>query len=412
MRDTQPHAPIPTDSRAYGLRARWVFPGDREPIENGTVVVEDGRIVDIHDRHDPAAVDLGHAAILPGLVNTHTHLEFSDLPQPIQPSAPFTDWIRQLVAHRRGRAGDPGAIVRQGLHESARHGTTLIGEIATEGWSPHAWAADCPRTVVFRELIGFQPEQIPVQLAAAREHLERADRTCEPRLLRGLSPHAPYSVHPDLFHGLVELAAEFQAPAAVHLAETRAELEFLAQGTGEFARLLDNFAIPHDGVIPHGSRPLDYLEALARLDRVLVVHGNYLSADEIDFLAGRPQFSVVYCPRTHAYFGHEPHPWRELLERDVNVSLGTDSRGSNPDLSVWRELLSLHRSHPEVAPRVLLRLGTLSGARALGLEAETGSLSIGKSADLAILPLPPPQTVGVAESDPFALLFCEAFGGR
>jgi cytosine/adenosine deaminase-related metal-dependent hydrolase len=216
---------------------------------------------------------------------------------------------------------------------------------------------------------------------------------------RGLSPHAPYSVHPELFARLIDLAKAHSAPVAMHLAETRAELELLAQGRGEFVEMLTAFGVWRDGLIPRGSRPMDYLKRLAEVARALVVHGNYLDEDELEFVAIHPQMTVVYCPRTHAFFGHAPHPWRRLLDRGASVALGTDSRASNPDLSLWNELTFLREEFPDAAPRVLLELGTIRGARALGLDGEFGTIAPGKSARLATVALPN------AMSDPWNALF-------
>jgi cytosine/adenosine deaminase-related metal-dependent hydrolase len=207
-------------------------------------------------------------------------------------------------------------------------------------------------------------------------------------------------VHPDLLRGLVDLAVGHRAPVAMHLAETRSELELLSKGTGEFVPFLEALGVWRPDAIPRGSRPLDYLRELARVENALAIHGNYLSDDEIDFLAAHPNISIVYCPRTHAFFKHNPHPWLRLVEHGINVALGTDSRASNPDLGLWNELLFLRAKVPAVDPGLLLRAGTWNGAFALGREAETGSLEIGKSADLAVVSL-----AGGSTDDAYSLLF-------
>ena len=138
-----------------------------------------------------------------------------------------------------------------------------------------------------------------------------------------------------------------------------------------------------------GSTPLDYLRLLARARRALVIHGNYLNDEEIAFLAQQaPRMAVVYCPRTHEWFRHAPYPLEKLLEAGATVALGTDSRASTADLSVLAEMRLVARRHPGIPPAVILRLGTLDGARALGREADVGSLEPGKSANLAVVGLP------------------------
>ena len=383
-------------------KAAWVIPVDRPPIENGVVEIHDGLITVVRSAlpHE-SCHDLGDVALLPGLVNAHAHLEFSLVESPfggIQPARPFTDWIRLLVAYRTDRgqalrnfgigrgqfrnseAPDP---LNSGAIEAAESGTSLLGEIATAGWNAMALPANGPRVVAFRELIGLKPETADLQITLAEEWLRRESQ----RVTYGLSPHAPYSVAPELLRRSVDLAKQFDAPVAMHLAETRAELEFLAHGRGEFVEMLKSFgAWPEEG-LPLGRRPLDILRTLADAPRALVVHGNYLADDELDFIAARPQMSVVYCPRTHEFFGHEPHPWRQLLAKGANVALGTDGRGSNPDLSLWNELVFLRERFPDVAPCTLLELGTLAGAKALGCEHDCGTITPGKRADLIAISL-------------------------
>jgi cytosine/adenosine deaminase-related metal-dependent hydrolase len=393
--------------RTLSLRARWVFPVSAPPLENGTVEIAAGRIAAVHDGPGPCTRDLGNAAIIPGLVNAHTHLELSDLAAPLQPHLPFTSWLKAVMAHRRertsanaadvqGSSGTPDlAAAVRGKIESAGWGTTTIGDIGGSTPADDETVVEGPRVVAFLELLGLAPERAAAQLERARTHL-----TTTTAAIRGLSPHAPYSVHPDLFRKLVELAVTNRAPLAMHVAETRAELELLSNGTGEFVAFLEELGVWRPDAIARGSRPLDYLRELARVDRGLAIHGNYLADDEIDFLAAHPNISVVYCPRTHAFFQHEEHPWRRLLARGVNVALGTDSRASNPDLGLWNEILFLRALDPDCDPALLLRLGTWNGAFAMGLEAETGSLEVGKSADLAVVIL----AAGSAP-DPYALLF-------
>lgn len=388
-------------SSASIYKAAWVIPVDRPPIENGVVEVYAGRITSVCSAlPNEACHDLGDVAVVPGLVNAHAHLEFSLVEQPFQPARPFTAWIRSLVAYRRREFAPNSATqskaVNHGAIESDTSGTTLLGEIATLGWDEAALPSNGPRVIAFRELIGLRPETVSAQIELAEEWLGRKSEL----VTYGLSPHAPYSVAPELLRRSVELAKRLNAPVAMHLAETREELEFLSQGSGEFVEMLKSFGAWPEGGLPLGRRPLDILQTLADAPRALVVHGNYLIDDEIDFIAARPQMSVVYCPRTHEFFGHEPHPWRQLLAKGANVAIGTDGKGSNPDLSLWNELVFLRERFPEVAPSTLLELGTLASARALGFEQDCGSITPGKRADFVVVSLGE-----TAHRDPLEALF-------
>lgn len=379
-------------------RARWLFPIDAPPLENGVIEFDDRAITAVHNLPTPDALDLGNVALLPALINCHAHLEFSNLPTPLAPSTPFTSWIKSLVAYRRELPSPPVAAFQAGLEESAQSGVTLVGEIATSDWPLDLATPVSPDLILFRESLGRTSEQQRTQLDIARRHLQ--SKNSPSKILAGLSPHAPYSVHPDLLRDLVSLAVKYDAPLAMHLAETRSELQLLQHGTGEFADMLQAFGA-WDPALYDGSRTiLDDLRQLARASHALVIHGNYLAESDIDFLDANPHLSVIYCPRTHRYFGHEAHPWRQLLARGINVALGTDGRGSNPDLSIWNELRFLAQNFPDVPPSTLLRLPTLNAARALGVDRRLGSLTPGKSPRLIQFPLPE----SLPTSDPAQLL--------
>lgn len=350
--------------------------------------IEGSRIAAVYVGDHPRATDLGNSALIPGLVNAHTHLEFSDLEQPLGPATPFTSWIRSVMKSRFESSGSADLKIQRGLHESLSAGTTCLGEIATssESFQLLEQSQPVPRAVVFRECLGFSADRISEQEQIAVDFLaQRMDQDQTAALHVGLSPHAPYSVHPDLYASLIQLAQKQDAPVAVHLGETQAEWELLEQKRGPFVELLTELGLWNSQIINEGLRMTDYLEPLTKLSSALAIHGNYFGKSEIELLKQSPQISVVYCPRTHHYFGHPVHPWLKMIGQGINVALGTDSRASNPDLSLWNELLFLRAEFSEVSPGLILECGTLSGARALGLAGEIGSLAVGKRADLALI---------------------------
>jgi cytosine/adenosine deaminase-related metal-dependent hydrolase len=219
----------------------------------------------------------------------------------------------------------------------------------------------------------------------------------------GLSPHAPYTAPIELVEAAAELSRREGVPLAMHLAESWEEIELLQAASGPFYEFLYELAPWMPGLIPRGLRPLDYLERLAAAPRALVIHGNYLDEDEIALLAERAKtMSVVYCPRTHAYFRHGRYPLEAMLSRGVRVALGTDSRASNPDLSLWEEMRFVAQHFPGVPPAAILHMATQTGAAALGLERECGAFAPGLRADLTIVTISDRQA-----DDPHELLFDE-----
>jgi len=397
-------------SERIALKARYVFPVTSPPVPDGVVTIQDGRIVTVVGADSDAVVtDLGNAAVVPGLVNAHAHLEFSDLDRPLgEPGIALPDWIRQVLHHRRltrrderrrnhaddeterGEAAeaDADSAVLTGLAESQRCGTTMLGEIATPDWLPEQFDGTAIDCTVFAELIGLSANRAESLLDLAAEHVtlgQSAGETWQP----GISPHAPYTVRTDLVERAAELSSQRGVPVAMHLAESPEELELLASHSGPLLELLTELEVWDPTAIPRGIRPLDYLRMLSRARRALVIHGNFLDADEIELLAEHAgRISLVYCPRTHEYFHGDGYPLAERLAAGVHVALGTDSRASNPDLSVLAEMRFVARRHGDVAPETVLRMATLGGATALGRETVAGSLEPGKRADLTVIRLP------------------------
>jgi cytosine/adenosine deaminase-related metal-dependent hydrolase len=184
-------------------------------------------------------------------------------------------------------------------------------------------------------------------------------------------------------------------------------MQWMRSHDGPLHDLLVEFGAWDETTTSVGPRPLDYLQRLTKAHRALVVHGNYLDDEEIAFCgAHADSMAVVFCPRTHARFGHAPYPLAKMLAAGVCVALGTDSRASNPDLSLLGEMKQIAATHRDVSPETILSLGTLAGALALGRADQIGSLAVGKLANLAIIELP-----GDAQSnDPSALFAADSTG--
>ncbi len=218
----------------FSLRARWVLPGNARPIDGGFVTVVDGWIAAVRDGRPAGAIeDLGDVALMPGFVNAHTHLEFSDLEAPLgRPGMSLPAWIRLVIAARKSTGAQAPLAIAAGLAESLAGGVTTVGEMATAPAGAYLAAAPRPRAVLFQEAIGFSASRAESALADVERRLDAAAPPV------GVSPHAPYTVHPQLVARLVRLAAARSAPVAMHLAESPEELELLAKGVGAFRELL------------------------------------------------------------------------------------------------------------------------------------------------------------------------------
>lgn len=327
--------------------ARWVLPLDRPPLAGGVLTVSDDRVISIESYRSRPADDLGDVALLPGFVNAHTHLDLTGMAGLAPPSADFTSWLQRVIGHRRTRSTEQiHADIAAGIAQSLRFGTTLVGDISADGASWDPLAASPLRAFVFREILGLTTERAK----AARATLDAwIDKRPVGRCRPGISPHAPYSVHVELYRA----ASACGLPVCTHVAESRDELELLADHRGAFVDFLKGVG----GWNPEGlaSSVAHVVGLLAgRSAPVLLAHANYLP---LDIQLGA-NVTVVYCPRTHAAFGHPAHPFLDFQARGVRVVLGTDSLASNPDLDILAEVRFLHQTRPEVPPETLLRMAT------------------------------------------------------
>lgn len=413
-------------------RARWIIPIDAPPIENGRLVVEGGRIVSIERSRGPSAMgaDYGEAVILPGFVNAHTHLELTHIAGRVSYRGSFVRWVEDLVAASRPVPPDETRVasIHEGIKRSLASGVTAIGDIGMGRHAIGAWAQTggesgtdsddgltSPWMTGYLEVLGIGPRR-DVPHERSLEVLSAAcDAASSSELLRlGLSPHAPYSVDTSIYRRAIEYASAARRPFCTHLAETTDELQFLADGTGPLRDLLERWGLWDGSFMPPQCSAVEYAHRLGLLKaEALLVHVNYASDKDLELLAGH-EAHVAFCPRSHRFFGHRPHRFRDMLQRGINVCIGTDSLASNDSLSVLDELRFLYGENRSISPHVLLHMGTLAGARALGLGATCGSLTVGKSADFVVLPPASPSTRNViddilsADTPPLAVFI----GGR
>ncbi len=363
----------------FSLTARWVLPVTAPPLERGLVTVDGETIVAVEPADTRSAdVDFGEAIVLPGLVNAHTHLDLSGMRGLAPARLPLPNWLREVIAHRRTQSAEQvQADLHAGLTECLRTGTTLLGDISGNGTSWSVLAKAPIRAVVFRELLGLAGDRLHGAIATACQWSQSHESTltCRP----GLSPHAPYSAGRELYRRLTAWDWPYPVPLATHLGESLEELELLRDHSGSFVSFLQQLGVWSPEQLCDLDELLNQLAQAATRVPVLLAHGNYLSPQQVPTGA-----TVVYCPRTHAAFGHAPYPLKEFLGHGIRVALGTDSLASNPDLDLLAEARFLRR-RTELSGETILRLATLAGAEALGYGDVTGSLTPGKSADLLVV---------------------------
>ncbi len=395
------------------VKARYIAPVGRPVIESGSVEIRDGCIVAVGPAHELSGgplIDYENAVIVPGFVNAHTHLELSHLRGRVPPGPDLIDWLQRLMAIQKAEAPLRAQVqqaVRQGIAESLSHGVTAIGDITRHlSWSRTVLADSQVRAVSFAEVVSIgrrrwrnvesstRCDGSVENGAMVQQEREEARRlppfvpsSPRPFLRLGISPHAPYSVEPEVLRACADQARVGGLPICIHLLESPHEDAFTRKREGPLAEYLRSLGVWDDRIPTSGCGPVELLEVYGLLGpTTILAHVNYAADADIARIAATGAH-VTYCPRTHQAFGHPRHRFREMLAAGINVCIGTDSLASNPTLSVLDELRCIRRAHPDLSSDELIELGTIRGARALGLDGSCGSLAAGKCADLAVLPL-------------------------
>lgn len=386
--------------------ARWVLPVALAPIERGVVVVEGTRIAHVGRAdawhaaaggdHDVRVVDLGHAALMPGLVNAHSHLELTAMRGMLEGLA-FRDWLVTLTVVRRELL-DADALLdsaRVGVQEALRNGITTCADTSDSGAPLEAMRDAGIRGIGYIETFGPSPAQAGESIALLRARVASYRALDSSLVHTGVSPHAPYTVSRALFAEVARYARDEQLPVAVHVAESQAESAFVREGVGPFA---DGQRARGIAVAPLSRSPVDLLAETGVLGtRPLLIHA--VQTDDADLqLIADSGATVVHCPISNAKLGHGIAPLQRMLRAGIHVGLGTDSVASNDRMDLLGEarqaslLAALIAGVPDaLSASDALRLATHGGALALGLGDRIGTLEVGKDADLAAFPLDGPD---------------------
>jgi aminodeoxyfutalosine deaminase len=385
------------------LRARHVLPLSGPAIREGAVRISGHRINAVGPWRDLAAanggqvIDLGDVVLLPGLINSHCHLDYTDMAGQFPPPRFFTEWLKLIMATKAGwtRSDFTNSWIN-GAQMLLRTGTTTVADIeAVPQLLPQVWDETRLRVVSFLEMIGMTKRRPPQQVLEEAESKLRELR--HKRCSAGLSPHAPYSTVPELLQMTAAAARRRRLLLCTHVAESAPEFALFTRGEGEMFDWLQRSG--RDMSDCRLGSPVQHLERCGFLGvNLLATHANYLGKRDAALL-GKRHVTVVHCPRSHVYFRHDAFPLRRLARERVNLCLGTDSlasvcagRGQRLELNLFDEMRTLAGREPALSARAILRMATLNGARALGMAGQIGEIAPGAFADLIALPAPAART--------------------
>lgn len=378
------------------ISADKILPITSPPCNRSAVVIDGDTIIEVGDtesikqNHKGSTVlSLTDVILMPGLINTHIHLELSGFAGLMSEKNDFFDWVERLIAVKlttQKESYQSGSL--RGLKELSRTGTTTVGEITSEDISPYLLAKSGMRCRIFFEVIGPDPSNSDTVLNNTINKVERfKEMINDQRILTakiGLSPHSCYSVSTELLLKCNRYSLECNLPVSVHISETSEECNFLSNGSGRLEKMLRRIGVT---TIPHAfssSSPIDYLDKIGLVSKnLMAVHAVHLSESDIETIANKGS-SISHCPRSNKNLNTGTAPIEKFLKSNINLSLGTDSLASNTSLNLWDEMTFVYNQHKSsgITPYDVFKMATINGAKALLMENETGSIEKGKKADI------------------------------
>jgi cytosine/adenosine deaminase-related metal-dependent hydrolase len=399
------------------LAASWLIPITSPWVRDGAILVRDDRIQDYGPTESMQQKYPGEelrkfpgAALLPGFVNVHTHLELTVL-RGRWKIPPFWEWIRQVVRAKYEwmQPDDFGWSALWGAAECLRAGITTVADPMDSGDSLDAVIQSGMRGLLFQEIFGKEPAQAEASLVELKRkmkihhsRLEQEGLAVQERVQLGFSPHAPYTVSPSLFRQLAAWASVEGYPVSIHAAESLAEAQFVRDGTGPIGEYFQRERVKWD---PPGGSTIAYLDQLGILrPRTQLVHCLQLAVEDYALLAER-KCAIAHCPKSNARLGNGVMDLAGLQTAGLRIGLGSDSAASNDTLDLFEEMRMacfLHQlgvaqpgpsslpspdENVKLQPADFLRMATLGGADSLGLAHLIGSVETGKAADLIAVDL-------------------------
>lgn len=387
------------------LTAKYIIPVTSEPLVDSAILVRDGKIHDIGDADkmrtrwpDEELRDFGTAAIIPGLIDLHTHMENSVL-RGIVPDQPYISWIQSVrAAGAKLDVHDWHSSAVLGSLEALSAGVTCVCDMSNTGASCSVISKMGLRGIVYREVGAMDKRRVYDAMRMARNDIVRWQELVDPDRIRiGIAPRETYDCHPAVFAEASKIAREENIPLSVYVAESREEYDFIRYGSSALsvASMADKRGfVEVPPWLPTGVSPVQYVLNWNAFDadNVIASHCVHVDSEDIRILQ-EYDVAIAVCPRCDAQLSMGVAPVPEFLRSGLRVGLGTGYSVNSNASDIIKEMrvgMLLNRAvNPGmfIATSTMLRLATIDAARALKLDDKIGSIEIGKFADLAVIDL-------------------------
>lgn len=387
------------------LNASYVIPITSEPIAKGSVLVRDGKIIDIGSQEllrlrypEEEVRDFGKSALMPGLIDLHTHVENAVMRGAVH-DVPYTTWVMSTVeiGSKMAVADWYDSAVLGGL-EALSSGITCIADITATGAAGVAAQRLGMRGVIYREVGAMDKHRINFAMSQAENDIYHwRQEVDEDRITIGIAPAAIYACHPSVFTRVSDLAKRENLPVAIHIAGNREEYDFVRYGSSPFSVHVmgeDRGYVEIPPWLPTGTTPVKYAAEWGAFeaDNVMAIHCVHVDDADIKKLK-EYDVSVGVCPRCNAQLGMGVAPIDKFLQAGLRLGLGTDSPAATDTIDMMEEMRLGMLIQRAINPKIflgaasMLEMATLGGAKALRIDDKVGSLDIGKQADIIAVDL-------------------------
>lgn len=367
------------------VSADWIYPVTRNPIPNGILGLNADGVISAVLTQEEAIQNKIHAithyqgVLVPGFINTHCHLELSHLRGKINEKTGLTDFIKAILAIRQQPEEEIALAMQKANEEMYANGIVAVGDISNLLISKAVKLESKIDYHTFIEVFGFNRPTAPIMDAARQLKSDFAP------LKASIVPHAPYSVSSSLFEAIAKQSASDDI-LSIHNQETKSENELFEDGTGSFADFFEEMGIAQSEAHGKGRNSLRYhLPQLSKNANTLLVHNTFSTKADIDF--AKTEHQKLYwclCPNANLYIEGTLPDAALLTEENLRITLGTDSLASSHQLSILSEMQTL-QSQKNIPFQVLLKWATLNGAKFLNIDAQYGSLTVGKKPGVVLI---------------------------
>jgi aminodeoxyfutalosine deaminase len=371
------------------ITADRVFPVKEAPVDQGVVITdEQGLILEMGmaSDYDPAELEHYSGILVPGFINTHCHLELSHMKDKIPTGTGLLTFIGNVVRERGASEEEIQACIAQADAYMQEHGIMAVGDISNKTDTFKVKQQSALRYYTFIENFDFMQEERTQSTFDMYKEVYDALPESD-RIRKSMSPHAPYSMTPKLFDLVNSLNRGHKRTISIHNQETPPENELFLTGQGAFNEFYHSFGMQLDHFMPNGKTAIHYaLQYLDPAQKVLFVHNTLTTAADIQAAqAILPECYWATCPNANLYIENRLPDYRQFLQAEACVSIGTDSLTSNWQLCILEEMKTILRYQSYLDFETVLRWATFNGAMALSWENVLGSFEVGKQPGVLLI---------------------------